>query len=474
MAMGTKKQRERQEPLWYHAELAEAPGHPFYRRLNQVLEAAGFDRFCEEQCREFYHEKLGRPSLAPGVYFRLMLMGFFEGIESERGIAWRVADSLSLRQFLGYGLEERTPDHVTISRTRRLLDEARHQVVFGWVLRQLTRRGLVKGKTIGIDATTLEANAAMKSIQRRDTQESYTEYLRRLAEAEGMDSTDEAALRRMDRGRAKRMSNQEWVNPHDREAEITRMKDGRTHLAYKAEQAVDFETGAIVAVTAHGGATGDTESIRETLPAAGEAVAGEIATPTMKGKYEVNADGMQELVTDKGYYSGAVLAEMAEWGVRTYVAEPKQGRRKWAGKGEQQAAVYANRRRIGGARGKALLRQRGERLERSFAHQFESGALRRLHVRGWKNVFKKLLLQAAACNLGLLLRSLSGAGTPRALQDRVAVLLFAIWGALVAPSDGCRVTGAVADPRRLNPFRPSHSGPRNSRCRKRGGSDTGC
>ena len=183
---------------------------------------------------------------------------------------------------------------------------------------------------------------------------------------------------------------------------------------------------------------------------------------------------MQEIVTDKGYYSGAVLAEMAEWGVRTYVAEPQQGRRKWTGKGEQQAAVYANRRRIGGGRGQALLRQRGERLERSFAHQFESGALRRLQVRGRNNVLKKLLLQAAACNLGLLLRTLVGAGTPRALQDGVAALLFAIWGALGAQSDASRLPGAVADPPRLNPFRHSHSGPRNSRCRKRGGSDTGC
>lgn len=170
MAMGARKQQQRQEPLWYRAELAEAPGHPFYQRLNRVLEAADFDRFCEERCREFYHEKLGRPSLAPGTYFRLMLIGFFESIDSERGIAWRVADSLSLRQFLGFGLDEATPDHVTISRTRRLLDEATHQAVFGWVLRELTRRGLLKGKTIGIDATTLEANAAMKSIVRRDTQ----------------------------------------------------------------------------------------------------------------------------------------------------------------------------------------------------------------------------------------------------------------------------------------------------------------
>jgi transposase len=269
MAMGTRKKRERQEPLWYRNELPEAPGHPFYKRLNQILDRAGFDGFCEEHCRPFYHEKLGRPSLAPGMYFRLMMIGIFEGIDSERGIAWRVADSLTLRQFLQIGLDELTPDHVTISRTRRLIDEATHQRVFGWVLQQLARGGLIKGKTIGIDSTTLEANAAMKSIVRRDTQESYTGYLQRLAQAEGVDRADAAALRRMDRKRAKKMSNDEWVNPNDAEAEITGLKDGRTALAYKAEQAVDMATGAIVAVTTHGGAIGDTESIQQTLPAAG-------------------------------------------------------------------------------------------------------------------------------------------------------------------------------------------------------------
>jgi transposase len=178
MAMGTRRRRQRQEELWYRRDLAEDPGHPFYRRLNKVLDQAGFDEFCEARCRQFYHEKLGRPSLAPGMYFRVMLIGFFEGIESERGIAWRVADSLCLREFLQIGLDERTPDHVTISRTRRLMDEATHQEVFGWVLRQVARAGLLRGKTIGIDATTLEANAAMKSIVRRDTEESYTEYLK--------------------------------------------------------------------------------------------------------------------------------------------------------------------------------------------------------------------------------------------------------------------------------------------------------
>jgi transposase len=228
------------------------------------------------------------------VYFRLMLIGFFEGIGSERGIAWRVADSLSLREFLGFGLDERTPDHVTISRTRRLLNEAVHQAVFGWVLREPARHGLLKGKTIGIDATTLEANAAMKSIERRDTAESYT------------------------------------------------------------EQAVDLQTGAIVAVTTHGGATGDTESIRETLPVAGEAVAAEIATRSARGQYTVNQNGVEEMVTDKGYHSGAVLSKIAEWSVRSYVSEPQRGRRQWTGQPEEQAAVYANRRRIDGGRGLAL------------------------------------------------------------------------------------------------------------------------
>ena len=433
--MGTHRAGQKQEEMFYASERVEAPGHPFYQRLNKVLNEAGFDAFCEERCGEFYHRKLGRPSLAPGVYFRMLLIGFFEGIESERGIGWRVADSLSLRRFLNYGLEEATPDHVTISRTRRLLDEATHQAVFTWVLSEVARRGLLKGKTIGIDATTLEANAAMKSIVRRDTGESYMEYLRRLAAEAGIDSNDDDAVRRMDRQRKKKTSNEEWVNRHDREAEVTKMKDGTTHLAYKAEQAVDLETGAIVAVTTHGGATGDTESVRETLPAAGVAVAEQIATPTAQGQYKVQEQGMREVVTDKGYHSGAGLAGMIAMGVRTYVSVPRQPRRNWEGKPDQQAAVYGNRRRVEGERGKSLLRRRGELLERPFAHQYETGAMRRLHVRGRDNVSKRVLLQAAAFNLALILRSISGAGTPRGLADlkrKLFCALLRILGALSA------------------------------------------
>src|SRR6266853_3827212 len=327
MAMGTRRRRQRQEELWYRGDLAEAPGHPFYRRLNEVFDHAGFDEFCEARCRKFYHQKLGRPSLAPGMYFRVMLIGFFEGIDSERGIAWRVADSLTLRQFLSIGLDEQTPDHVTISRTRRLIDGETHQRIFSWVLERLARGGLIKGKTIGVDSTTLEANAAMKSIVRRDSGETYNAYLKRLAEAEGVDAKDAAALRRMDRKRAKKTSNEDWKSPSDSEAEITKLKDGRTALAYKAENAVDMETGAIVAVTTHGGAAADTATVEETVIEAGAAVAALVAETTPEGNYPVHPDGGEEVVADKGYHSNDVMVGLAEMEVRTYVAEPDRGTR---------------------------------------------------------------------------------------------------------------------------------------------------
>ncbi len=386
----TQAARGGREPLWYQSDLPEAPGHPFYQRLNGVLDEEGFDRFCEGRCGRFYHEKLGRPSLAPGIYFRLMMIGVFEGW-TVNGIAWRVADSLTLRQFLRIGLDERTPDHVTISRTRRLIGAEAHQQVFAWVLKRLARGGLLKGKTIGIDSTTLEANAAMKSIVRRDSQQGYDEYLKRLARAEGVEASDAAALRRMDRKRPKRMRNEEWVNPADAEAEITRLKDGRTALAYKAEQAVDMQTGAIVAVTTHGGAVGDTDSIGETVAEAGIAVA-EQAVQNIEPSWD------REVVADKGYPQREVMRTLAEWKLRSYVAEPERGARKWKGKAAEQAAVYANRRRISGARGKRLQAGRGERVERNFAHQFDTGGMDRLYVRCY-NVHKKLLIQAAACNL---------------------------------------------------------------------------
>src|SRR5260370_220346 len=332
MAMGTRKKRERQEALWYGGELPVTPGHPFYSRLNEVLDQAGFDHFCEECCAGFYHSKLGRPSLPPGLYFRIMMIGFFEGLDSERGIAWRLADSLTLRQFLSIGVAEKTPDHVTISRTRRLIDGETHQRIFTWVLERLARGGLIKGKTIGVDSTTLEANAAMKSIVRRDTGENYTAYLKRLAEVEGVDASDAAALRRMDRKRAKKTSNEDWISSSDAAAEITKLKDGRTALAYKAENAVDMETGAIVAVTTHGGASSDPATVKDTVMEAGLAGAGLIAEKTPAGKYEVDPGGVEEVGADKGNQSNDFAGGFGGVGSRKYIDEPERGRGRVGGK----------------------------------------------------------------------------------------------------------------------------------------------
>ena len=247
MAMG-KRKRDRQPSMWVAATDFPA-SHPFYTRLNQLLRAQRFDDFAEGQCATFYADTMGRPSLPPGIFFRLLLFGYFEGIDSERGIAWRAADSFALRDFLGVGLEDAPPDHSTISRTRRLIDLETHRAVFTWVLQCLSTAGLVKGKTIGIDATTLEANAALRSIVRRDSGESYEEFLTTLAKASGIGTPTRADLARIDRKRKKKGSNDDWTHPHDPDAKITKMKDGRTHLAHKAEHAIDLETGAIVGVT---------------------------------------------------------------------------------------------------------------------------------------------------------------------------------------------------------------------------------
>ena len=407
MAMGTKRTRDRQASLWVATgDLPRSAGHPFYERLNRVLDDAGFDVFVEGQCARFYAATRGRPSLAPGRYFRLLLLGYFEGLDSERAIAWRAADSLSLRTFLDLALDEAPPDHSTVSRTRRLIDLETHEAVFTWVLQRLADAQLVEGHTIGIDATTLEANAAMRSIVRRETGEAYDAWLTRLAEASGITTPTRAELARFDRTRKKKGSNDDWTHPHDPDAKITKMKDGRTHLAHKAEHAVDLETGAIVGVTVQDADDGDTTSLVETLTMAVDQLV--VVAPT----------GLAEVVADKGYHSNQTLVEFADMGVRSYVSEPDRGRRTWQGKAEARAAVYANRRRIRGERGKRLLRQRGERLERPNAHLYETGGMRRVHLRGHPNILKRLLVQVCGFNLGLLLRQLSGVGTPRSLQGR--------------------------------------------------------
>jgi transposase len=436
MAMGRRAKQRRQPEFWVaHHELPRTVAHPFYQQLNQVLEERGFDEFVEGQCERFYAEEMGRPSLTPGRYFRLLLIGYFEGLDGERGIAWRAADSLALRHFLEFELSEAPPDHSTISRTRRLIDVETHQAVFRWVLELLAEKGLLKGKTVGIDATTLEANAAMRSIVRRDTGEGYEEFLRRLAEESGIATPTREQLAKLDRKRAKKGSNDDWVNPHDPEAEITPMKDGRTHLAYKAEHAVDLETGAVVTVTVAGGAAGDTETILETLPQAGEHIA-EVACVTNHEEVgeRVHPEGPVEAVTDKGYHSNDTLTALAEAEVRTYLSEPDRGRRRWKDKPEAQQAVYDNRRRIHGEHGKQLLRRRGELLERSFAHAYETGGMRRVYLRGRENVLKRVLIHLGGFNLSLVMRQRLGKGTPRGWQGFSAdtlVMFLRLWIAVL-------------------------------------------
>ena len=373
---------------------------------------------------------LGRPGLAPGVYFRLLLVGYFEGIDSERGISWRAGDSLSIRDFVGIPLNEGAPDHTTISRTRRLIDVETHRQVFGWILNLLADGGLVKGKRIGIDATTLEANAALRSIVRRDNGESYEDFLKGLAQQSGIATPTREDLARVDRKRKKKGSNDDWVNPHDPDARITKMKDGCTHLAHKAEHAVDMDTGAVVAVTLQEADLGDTTTVKETLAEAGATVAELIereADSRAAEKPQVNLGGIEEVVADKGYHSGPVLKEMKAAGVRTYIPEKKQaGKRHWVGKEEERDVVYANRQRLQRPKGKRLLRKRGELIERTFAHCYETGGMRRTHLRKHNNILKRLLIHVAGMNLGLLLRNKYGIGTPRGLQGLSHTLDFLV------------------------------------------------
>jgi len=410
-------------------DLPRSAAHPFYTRLNQILDEHDFDGYVEGLCQRFYAHD-GRPGLPPGRYFRLLLIGYFEGLDAERAIAWRTADSFALREFLGLVLPEAPPDHSTISRTRRLIDLETHETVFTWMLQRLADADLVKGKTVGIDATTLEANAALRSIVRRDTSESYQDFLTKLAQASGIETPTRADLVRLDRKRKKKGSNDDWTHPHDPDAKITKMKDGRTHLAHKAEHAVDLETGAIVGVTVQNADDGDTETSIETLIHAAEQI--EAVRP--------DGDGLREVVGDKGYHSNQALIDLEAVGVRSYISEPDRGRRNWKKKPEARAAAYRNRRRIRGPRGLRLLRLRGERLVRPFAHLYETGGMRRVYLRGHTNIRKRVLIHAGGFNLGLLMRQLIGVGTPRGLQGRLnsvvatlVALLRSLWHLVTDP-----------------------------------------
>jgi transposase len=413
MAMG--KRQRKQEALFVTTEgLARSPGHPFYRKLNELLAEAQFDRWIERRCERYYEqvETRGQRSIPPGVYFRMLLVGYFEGIDSQRGIAWRCADSLSLRQFLGLGLDEKTPDHSTLTNTRQRLPAEVFSEVFQFVLRIASEKKLLAGKTVGVDSTTLEANAAMKSIVRRETGEDWNAYVTRLMREDGTLEPDEQPtdedIRRYDKKRKnKRVSNDDWQSPSDPASRITKMKDGRTHLAYKAEHVVDLESELVVAAEVYPGDRADTDTLADSLLQA------------QVNLNEAESDlQIEEAAADKGYHAAHAL-ELCQWmGVRTYVPEPwRVHRSRWTNKPEEHhQAVLANRRRTKRAKSKRLQRLRSERCERSFAHVCDSGGTRRTWLRGVDNVSKRYLIAVAAHNLGRILRMLFGIGKPKVLQ----------------------------------------------------------
>lgn len=423
MGMGRRGDRGQVQPLVIAtADLPESPGHVFYDRLNELLEAEGFDEFVEGVCQRHYASqgRSGRPSLPPGTYFRLLFVGYFEAIDTQRGLCWRARDSLSIREFLGLRLTERTPDHSTLTRIRQRLPESVFEEVFGFLLQVAERRGLFSApeRTVAVDATTLEANASMKAIVRRDTREDWKAYLKRLMKDEGVvrqdeDPTDED-IRRFDKARkGKKVSNKDWESPSDPDARIMRMKDGRTHLGYKAEHVVDLENGLVLGPMISPGDYGDTQTFVDSLCTAQM----HLDQASQSGTRRVR---IRDVVADKGYHSAVGLELAASLGQRTYVPEPKrQHPWNWEEHSEaERKAVQLNRRRVRGRRGKRLQRQRSERVERSFAHSCETGGGRRSWLRGLVNVTKRYLAQMTGYNLGVIMRHLVGIGKPRVLQSK--------------------------------------------------------
>jgi IS5 family transposase len=419
MAMG-KRRRETQESLFIAADrLPKAAGHPFYERLNQLLAEAGFDGWIEERCRRYYAAdgSAGRPSIPPGLYFRMLLVGYFEGIDSQRGIAWRCADSLGLRRFLGLSLEESSPDHSTLTNTRKRLPAEVFEEVFQFVLSIAALKGLLACKTVGVDSTTLEANAAMKSIVRKDTGEDWRAYVVRLMREEGLieaeqEPTDEE-VRRYDKGRKnKRVSNDEWQSSTDPASRIAKMKDGRTHLAYKAEHVVDLANELVLAAEIYPADRGDTDTLVDSVMQA------KLNVDAANERAGLGAERIEEVAADKGYHAAATLELADALNLRTYIPEPKRKHRsRWTDKPEEhRTAVINNRRRIGREKSRRLQRLRSERVERSFAHTCETGDARRSWLRGIADVTKRYLMTVAAHNLGRVLRKLFGVGKPRALQ----------------------------------------------------------
>jgi transposase len=429
MSMG-RRPEQRQADLWIAiTDLPSSPGHVFYDKLNQLLAEASFDRYVESLCQPYYADGIGRESIPPGVYFRMLFVGYFEGLDSQRAIAWRCSDSLSLRSFLGVRLNEATPDHSSLTTIRQRLPLDMHEQVFTFVLKVAQEKKLLRGKTVAVDSTTLEANAAMRTIVRKDTGEDWKGFVKGLMAQEGIDNPTDEEIRRFDKKRKKKkVSNKDWESPTDPDSRITKMKDGTTHLAYKAEHTVDLDSEFVLAATVHAADQADSATLVESVLHAQ-------ANLVLAGSEQE----IEEAVADKGYHKAETLADCERCQTRTYIPEPQGKDYNWEGKPEEwRPATLRNRRRVKGNRSKRLQKKRSELVERSFAHVCETGGGRRSWLRGLENVTKRYAVQVAAHNLGLLMRKLFGVGKPRTLQGDGGSSVWIAWGLywLLSSQDG--------------------------------------
>jgi transposase len=426
--MFRRKDPKAQGSFWIPtSDLPSTPANTFYQRLDRALAKAQFGDAVRKLCEPFYEtdpSRGGRPGIDPEVYFKMQMVGFFENLASERAIAARCADSLSIRAFLHYELAEATPDHSSLTVIRQRLSADVYQRVFGLVLVALKKNKLLKGRKLGIDASVLEANASLRSLEHRLTGEAYAAYVRRLAEAAGVDPTDAAAVRRFDKKRpGRKTSNDEWHNPHDPDAKVGRTKRGTTRMIHKPEHVVDLETGAIVDVDVRPGDEHDTQELADRVLAAEDRMNTALGDPKSTERVKV-------LAADKGYFKVEELTLLQGVGIRTAVSDPLRNRRLDRLSDMDRAAVMAAHRSVRSMAGKSLLKRRAEFVERGFQHVLDRGGARRTTLRGRENIRKRYLMQAMTANLSLLMRHLTGIGTPKqalaASQAPIAAIFSAV------------------------------------------------
>ena len=413
------KEKAAQPEFWVATQqLPKSPKSTFYSKLDETLESFEFAAKVRQLCAPAYKQTgTGRPGIDPVVYLKMIMVGFFEDLPSERAIAARCADSMSIRAFLNYELDEKTPDHSTFTIIRQRLGLEIYERIFTLTLQALREHGLLRGKNLGIDSSVIEANASLRALVHRNTEEQYWDYVKRLAAENGIDPDDTAAVRKFDRHRPGKGSNQEWVNPHDPDAKIGRTKDGATDMIYKPEAVVDLDTGAIVQAQVH---TGDQADHKE------------MATRVLEAQQNINKAAGEKLDTltvntvtsDKGYYAVNELQALQQEDIRTVIADPIDTRRLDKLEPDQKKAVQAAQRSVKSKSGKDLLRRRGMHIERSFAHILDCGGMRRTTLRGWENLNKRFKLAAAVYNLSQLMRKLFGIGTPKQLAARGRLLFL--------------------------------------------------